>query len=220
MDIEERLDALCEGTEQALNVVNKSTQKLFSMLAENAKSFEFSYTPQYEELIREIKRYGVAYDSASFIHDKILEPHTSKLIDINLTNQNRGIENLNEIIADALAEYNKTDRMFVYFAWRGKPEEYYYVGKAGSSSRTNLVKHGKLLEALRYASYLSFIFPAMSTNENIQNLEAALIHLVEFRTGELPRYNQRKETFALHYECGAELKEIRRLISTINRELE
>lgn len=64
----------------------------------------------------EIKRRDIACDSTSFIHDKILELTKSKLIDINLTNQNQGIENLNEIISGALDEYNRSDRMFVYFA--------------------------------------------------------------------------------------------------------
>ena len=116
----------------------------------------------------------------------------------------------------------KRDRGFVYFAWRSRPESYFYVGKAGSSSRVNLDAHGKLLESLKNdkASRLSFIFPAKSTPENIAYLEAALLNLIEFKTGELPEENTRREYFGLEYECGEDVRTIRKLLSQIGQKIE
>lgn len=221
MNIEERLELLCEHADRAMAAVNSNTRKLFQLLAEDAKDCKFEYGNRHQELIDEILKNGVVSDSASFILEMILDSNRAKFVDINLLGLNRSRENLKSVIVETLEEHNKTDRGFVYFAWRSKPEAYYYVGKAGSGARVNLDSHGKLLEALKQekASRLSFIFPAKSTNDNISSLEAALIHLVEFRTGDIPEENDRKEKLKFEYECGEELVAIQRLVAQIHKQL-
>lgn len=221
MNIEERLELLCEHADRAMAAVNSNTRKLFQLLAEDAKDCKFEYGNRHQELIDEILKNGVVSDSASFILEMILDSNRAKFVDINLLGLNRSRENLKSVIVETLEEHNKTDRGFVYFAWRSKPEAYYYVGKAGSGARVNLDSHGKLLEALKQekASRLSFIFPAKSTNNNISSLEAALIHLVEFRTGDIPEENDRKEKLKFEYECGEELVAIQRLVAQIHKQL-
>ena len=221
MNIKECLEKLCEHADKALDVVNSSTHRLFLMLAEDAKRNKFELSPRHQELIDHIKHHGEISDSASFIQEKILDSEGAgaKLIDIDLTRIEKSIDNLNSVILDVISEYNKVNRAFVYFAWRSKPEEYCYIGKAGSKARINLINHGKLLESLKEATRLSFIFPAVSIDEYISNLEAALLNLVEFKFG-LPVNNRRRETFFFNYECGEELQAIRRLISKVHKQLE
>ncbi|MFZ5698676.1 MAG: hypothetical protein ACOY9J_08210 [Pseudomonadota bacterium] len=161
---------------------------------------------------------GLISDSASFISDKILDSDRAKVADLTL-GPDRSRETLKAKISEFLQEVNVNDRGFVYVAWKARPEEFHYVGKAGSSARMNLDAHGKLLEALKSASTLSFIFPAMSKANTISNLEAAMMHLIEFKTGSLPSENDKKESFHLEYECGEELTQIRKLIAQIHRQL-
>lgn len=221
MDILERLEILYADGEKALNAVNSNTRKLFQLLADDAKELKFVFGKKHQDLIDEIRKNGVFSDSASFIQDMILDSERAKLADINLLGVDRSRENLKSVINETLDEHNRTDRGFVYFAWRAKPEAYYYVGKAGSGARVNLDAHGKLLEALKKekASRLSFIFPAKSTPDNISSLEAALIHLVEFKTGDIPEENDRKEKLKFYYECGEELLAIQGLIAQIHKQL-
>jgi len=215
MDIEDRLATLCNHAERALNAVNSNTRNLFQLLANDAKKCEFVFGKKHQILIDKIHKNGVVCDSASFILDMVLEAKRAKSIDINLLGIDRSRDNLKSVIAKTLDKHNKTDRGFVYCAWRSRPETYYYVGKAGSRTRVNLDTHGKLLEALKKASRLSFIFPAKSTSDNISSLEAALIHLVEFKTGAIPEENNRKEKLKFEYECSEELVAIQKLIEKI-----
>ena len=222
MNIEECLEKLCKNADKALAAVNGGTQQLFLLLAENAKKYKFNFSQEHQELIDHVKYHGMVSDSASFMQEKILDSDGigAKLIDIDLTRTEKSIDNLNGIILEVISEYNRINRAFVYFAWRSKPEEYYYVGRAGSKARVNLNAHGKLLESLKEATRLSFIFPSVSTDKYISNLEAALLNLVEFKLGYLPVNNSRKETFIFNYECGEELQAIRKLISRIHKQLE
>lgn len=221
MDIEERLEYLCDYADAATNFVVSDIQKLFQLVATDAKRQRFEYTDAHDGLIDSIKFHGVVADSASFVRDRILGSNRSALIDIDLTGKDRSRMSLKETIADTLAKHRGGDRGFVYFAWRSRPERYFYVGKAASSARVNLDTHGKLLESLREkkASRLSLIFPAKSTAENIANLEAALLNLIQFRTDELPEENARGESFSLDYESGAAIHVIRKLIAQVHRKL-
>jgi predicted nucleic acid-binding protein len=220
MNTEAKLKDLCAGADEALGIVNRRTRELFALLADDAKRFKFEFTPRHGELIADITHHGRIADSAAFVEEKVLDPADAYILDIELTGVSRTIERLTREIEDKLHKYGKTDRKFVYLAWKSRPETYYYAGKAGSPGRVNLAAHGKLLEALKEASRLSFIFPAKSTDENISNLEAAVLNLVEFTSGSLPKHNSRKEKFALHYECGNELRAIRKLISQIHSQIE
>jgi hypothetical protein len=218
MGIEEKLASLCDVADKSMTAVNSNTRQLFQLLADDAKKFKFSYDARHQVLIDEILQNGLISDSASFILDTILDSDRAKLADLVL-GPDRSRATLKPKISEFLREMNGNDRGFVYVAWKARPEEYHYVGKAGSSARMNLDAHGKLLEALKSASTLSFIFPAISKANTISNLEAAMMHLIEFKTGSLPTENDKKESSHLDYECGEELTQIRKLISQIHRQL-
>src|SRR5690606_4784884 len=121
------------------------------------------------------------------INNMVLDAKNGKIIELRL-GSDRSRASLNEYIESALDQHNKNDRGFVYLAWRARPDMFFYVGRAGSQKRVNLDSHGKLLEALKHgnSSTLSLIFPGMSSAENVANLEAALIHLIEYKTGSIP----------------------------------
>jgi len=218
-NIEIKLKELCSFSDKALNIVNGSTAHLFRVMADDAKKCKFDFSKKHDDLIDDILYHGVVSDSASFVYDSILSSKNAKLIDINLTRVNHDRVTLKAIIEDALLQASTSDRGFVYVAWKSRPEEYYYVGKASSSARVNLNSHGTLLEALKDSSRLSFLMPAKSTANVLSNLEAAMIHLIEYKTGAIPRENSRKETFKLDYECREELKQIRSLVSRIHNRM-
>lgn len=221
MDIEGRLENLCEAAEPAAELVAIEIGKLFQSVADDVKRSRFDFADNHQTLIDSINWHGLVADSASFIRERILDSDRAAFFDINLSGKDRSRAALKALIDSELADQRGRDRGFVYFAWRSKPERYLYVGKAASSARVNLDSHGKLLESLDHekASRLSFIFPAKSTKDNIANLEAALLNLVEFKTGKLPEENSRTEGFSLNYESGAAIHAIRKLIGQIHKKL-
>ena len=221
MKIQKKLKILCDFADGATDEVNFYTQKLFQLLAKDAKECKFSYGEQHQEMIDANRKNGVISDSASFIQNMLFESSRAKFFDIDLLGLDRSRGSLKSLIGKVLDEQNKTDRGFVYFAWRSRPEKYFYVGKAGSGARINVDTHGKLLESLRRekASRLSLIFPAKSTADNVSSLEAALIHLIEYKTGQIPEENDRKEILRFEYECGEGRVAIQRLIAQVHRQL-
>jgi hypothetical protein len=62
----------------------------------------------------------------------------------------------------------------------------------------NLAAHGKLANATAYATQLALIFPSQSRDEIIAGVEAAMLALVKFQSGELPRLNERHEKTVAH----------------------
>ena len=221
MIIESQLEGLAEHADKALDSVNRSTRNLFSLIAENAKCFDFSFTDKHQEIVDQIVENGAVADSASFIIDKILESDRSGSVDLELKGVSRDVNSLNGRIREFLNDTNPRDRGFAYVAWRMRPEQYYYVGKAGGNARLNLAQNGDLLDALKLenATFLSLVFPPMSTPLNVANLEAAILHLIRYKTGRLPLNNTRKESLTAKLDCRAEMAQIRRLISQIARKL-
>lgn len=221
-DVIDRLDSLCNYAGKALKEVNQNTKDLFIMIAQDAMECKFDFTDAHQDFINDIKHHGKIYDCASFIQRRVLDSNKSKCMDFDLTKVNRSLDNLNEHISSALHDAKLFDRQFVYFAWRIRPEEYHYVGRAKSGSRLNLAAHGKLLESLKNASRFSCIFPERYADETevVSNLEAALINLIHFKTGCFPEQNKRKEKFEFGYECSRELLEIKNLIAKIQKQIE
>ncbi len=203
--------------DSAIEKVNKNTEKLFFRLHKSAMKMDFSSTEDYKEIISIIKQNGEIYDSSMFIKEKIIDSDESEILQIQLTNKSRDINDLNNRIQASLNDSSLKNKSYVYIAWKMRPEEYFYVGKAKSSSRTNLSGHGNLLESLKQASYFSMLFPYRPIKTTISNLEASLINLIEYKTDSLPKYNKRKERFsAKDLACADEREDIACLLSELS----
>jgi len=220
MSTEKTLESLIINSDSALKTVDKSTSLLFNEIYKSTQDMDFLLSKKHKELIYSIKINGDIYDSASFLQEHILNFSDETIIEIPLTNIDRDINNLNIIIQDVLTELNKNNKSFAYIVWRKRPEEYFYIGKAKSSSRLNLTSHGNLLESLKKATYFSMLFPKYASKDKISNLEAALMNLVEYKTDSIPRYNKRKETFFNNdYECYAKREEMADLFKNLSLKL-
>jgi len=218
---EKTLLKLIDHADTAIEKVNKNTVKLFYRLHKAAIKMDYSSIEEYKDIITTIKQSGEVYDSATFIHDEILAYDESKILEIRLTNKSRDIADLNTLIQSSLNNFNLKNQSYIYIAWKLRPEEYFYVGKAKTSSRTNLSNHGKLLESLKQASYFSMIFPHKPTKNTISNLEAALINLIKYKTSDLPKYNSRKESFLINeLDCKDEQENIAWLFNQLSSQFE
>mgnify|MGYP000488249941 CR=1 FL=1 len=216
MSTEETLSKLIDYADSALDHVNEQTALLFSCLHASSLEMKYSISPEIKDIIKTIKDYGVVYDSATYIKNEIDVYDDKSIIEMPLSNIDRDIDNLNCILQDVINELEVNNKSFVYIAWKKRPEEYYYVGKAKTSSRINLSSHGNLLESLKKATYFSLLFPEKATQEVNSNLEAALINLIEYKTGDLPIYNKRKELFSNNLDCAKELNDISNLFNKLS----
>src|SRR5690348_14818175 len=104
MNTEAKLKSLCAVADDALDIVNRRTRELFTLLADDARQFRFEFTPRHGELIADITRYGRVADSAAFVDEKVLAPADAYIIDIELNGVSRTIGRLTDEIEQALHE--------------------------------------------------------------------------------------------------------------------
>jgi len=217
MSTDKTIKNLINNAQSALVEVNNNTSDLFNSLYESAQDMEFSSAADYKHLVQSIKDFGVISDSASFIDEHIPNYSLTHVVEMPLSNIDRDINNLNGIIQDLLEELDKSKQSFVYMAWKQKPEEYFYIGKAKSNTRVNLAGHGNLLASLQHATYFTMLFPFNNSKKVRSNLEAALINLVKYKTGSLPKYNTKMERFKNNdYECSFEREQISDLFNKLS----
>ena len=130
-------------------------------------------------------------DAADYVNEKLLSAANGLVIDLRLSKDLRAVQ---DDIYGLFEEKAAPRRGFVYIAWRGRPERYVYVGKAGGVARLNLAQHGKLARATVDATSLSLLFPTQSRDEILLGLEASVIRLIENATGQLPEWNDQRGT--------------------------
>lgn len=139
----------------------------------------------------EARRLARILDATSYLDNKVIRAKFSTILDVRLKSD---LGSVQEQIHEMFETHKAPDRGFVYIAWSARPEEYWYVGKANTSSRLNLVAHGKLARATAEATQLSLVFPAQSREDILDGVEAALLALIEAYIGKPPQLNDRRET--------------------------
>ena len=111
-------------------------------------------------------------------------------------------------------------RPYVYVLWRAKsPNRFYYVGRATDIRRLLGTNHYKLAASLPLCTNISIVFPGVSTPNNIKNLEASLLRLVEFEFGKLPENNDKRETLECH-DTSDSLSKLARFFKKIGKDLD
>jgi hypothetical protein len=138
----------------------------------------------------EARRLARILDATSYLDDKVIRSKFSTILDVRLKSDLKSVQ---EQILDMFETRQAPHRGFVYVAWSARPEEYWYIGKANTSSRLNLVAHGKLARATAHATQLSLVFPTQSRQDILEGVEAALLALIEAYMGEPPKLNDRRE---------------------------
>jgi len=100
----------------------------------------------------------------------------------------RGFASANNFLQDELSNGGYPNRGFVYIARRKRPEEFFYVGKAGSVSRLRLHAHGPLAYSLNKCSHLTVIYPLQSRDNTLLKIEASTIAILT-HSNLAPTYN-------------------------------
>ena len=218
--IEETLDKLIFSSETAIDHAHELIEVLFDNLATSISSRDYTYSSEYKNIITDIKRHGAISDSAEYLQSVICDSNKSAILEFNLNGKPRDLEYLNSWFQENLNDHKINSRPYVYMSWRMRPEEYMYVGKGKTSSRVNLITHGKLLESLKHATYFAMLFPKPATNKIVSNLEASIINLIQYKTGTLPKHNKRNETFSIQdLQCDSQRMDISELLEKISRDL-
>jgi hypothetical protein len=138
----------------------------------------------------EARRLGRILDATGYLDDKVLRPENALVIDVRLKSDLKAVQDQIEHMFETNEAPN---RGFVYIAWCAKPEDYWYVGKAKNDERLNLASNGKLARATADATQLSLLFPSQSKPDILAGVEAAMIAVIESRTGGLPKLNAKRE---------------------------
>jgi len=133
---------------------------------------------------------AIAHNCAYFIRESLSSWSGGVLDDFTIPNSHTKQDELIEKIQ----KEHKTG--YVYVAWKNKPYEYFYVGKAGIGKSGEVKRisraHGKLMSAWSRgcASRISLVKPSKSTNPLLFNLETSIIRAYEHFQGETPKFNQ------------------------------
>lgn len=154
---------------------------------------------------------SVTLDAISFINEKVLSAQNGKIEDIKLKPD---LGDAQSQIHDMFDTGKAPKRGFVYIAWRQSPEQYFYVGKAGTHDRLNLSSHGKLANTVGRATTLSLVFPNQSSEETLSGLEASIMHLLTLHMDEPPELNAKAERVPSH-DGSEELAELHTFLRNI-----
>jgi hypothetical protein len=157
-------------------------------------------------------------DAVDCVRDKVLQSTRRNLIEIPVTRSD--LSDLRDRIEAALIDEGTGERGFVYVAWRGRPEEFWYVGKASSPERVlHLETHGKLGHALGESTTLSLLFPTQARADILGDLEASVLALVTHQTSRLPVNNERQETLRSGRHSGR-LRMLGAFLDTCGRDVQ
>jgi hypothetical protein len=142
-------------------------------------------------------------DAAAHVDEMVFESKNGVIHDIPTKTKQR-YEAYQDRVRSEFDSGSISFRPYVYVLWKAKsPSQFLYIGKATDSSRLLGSDHVKLAASLPLCTNISIVFPHRSNDQNIANLEASLIRLVEFETGRLPVNNAKRERLDSHYASNS-----------------
>lgn len=166
-----------------------------------------------DKLVETFTEHAKLRNAVGFI-DRIGEGRHFTTYDISTGDFNTVVDRVDKAFNEKIVP----DRSFCYFAWRQRPDEYWYVGKASSRDRIHLKGNGSLSHAVAKTTTLSLIFPSKGTADSINGLEASLIRLIYGVTGFKPKLNERFERVP-EGEGSNYLRSIGRFFSHVEKKL-
>jgi hypothetical protein len=215
MPFEEKLRQLSDRVnDKHGSSLERSTKHLAGLVASvlrNGTWSELSARTEKElkDAAEETLFHSVCLDAAGYLDEKVLS--SGRIVDLKLKNDLRAVQDQIQGMFDSKAA---PKRGFVYVAWCQRPEEYWYVGKAGTVDRLNLSAHGKLARATADATQLSLVFPSQSKEEILSGVEASIQTMIYAITGELPKLNERRETVPVH-QGGKHVDDLAKFLTKI-----
>ncbi|MGD0091056.1 MAG: hypothetical protein ABSE73_14150 [Planctomycetota bacterium] len=160
-----------------------------------------------------------ALDAAATLDELVMNTPNGSVHDIEVPSRHRGhILDVKDYIHSQLTEL--PDRGFSYVAWTWVPQKFYYVGRASGKGRVkHLFSHGQLSAAMNKATTLSLLYPSQSTEDNLWDLEAALLYLLAY-VGNPPEYNTKDEAMTKARRGKKSLQALSQLFYDIACELQ
>lgn|GEM_PF-4899490 len=197
MEFDEKLSQMCDRAEaQSSAELGRAIDRLSKLLASILRDERWDALTNADqralaEAVTAAREAAMTEDAAIYVGEKLLNAANGTVRDIRLI---RGdLDAAQQEIYEAFESGDVSKRGLVYVAWCKKPERFFYVGKANSVDRLKLAAHGNLVEARREATLLSILFPMQSKEDILLGLEASVIELVRFCTGEMPALNKKRE---------------------------
>jgi hypothetical protein len=198
MGFEDKLRTLCDRTQPAASqLLNQEIHDIASLAADAIKIGKWDppsikTEDRLSEAFRNVRFCAEAADAAESINRYLLTAANGRVCDLKISGRH-----LAEIQRDILNLFDSKQaprRGFVYVAWTDRPTSYSYVGKASKINRLNLTTHGKLSHAVAHETTVSLLFPSQSEDAILRGIEASVIRLIEYDTGQLPDLNEKRET--------------------------
>lgn len=197
MGFESKIRQLCAKTDRfAMRALSKETRDIANLASAILREEKWANVPirtsnRIGALIQSAQDAADEADACDYLFEKVLEASNGVVCDVRMP---ANLRDLQDEIYDLFDRGDAPRRGFVYVAWRSKPEEYWYVGKASAVGRLNLAAHGKLAHASAYATTLSLLFPTQSREEILRGVEASLLRVITACTGSLPEHNVKRES--------------------------
>jgi hypothetical protein len=172
-----------------------------------------------DKIVNTLKDSADFVDAAEHVKDMVFRSTNGFIHDIRIKPR----QQLNAYLDQLQEEFQSgklSFRPYVYVLWRAKsPNRFYYIGRATDDSRLLGTRHTKLAASLPLCTNISIVFPGVSNDDNIRNLEASLIRLVEFEFGEMPVNNDKRENLDTQSTSNSLVK-LARFFTKIGKDLD
>jgi hypothetical protein len=158
-------------------------------------------------------------DAADHVRELVFQSANGYIHDIRIKPK-QGLNVYLNQLKDEFESGSLKFRPYVYVLWRAKsPNKFYYIGRATNMSRLLGTNHNKLAASFPLCTNISIVFPGLSNDSNIKNLEASLIRLVEFEFKKLPENNSKREVLDGLYTSNS-LSEVGKFLQKIGKQLD
>jgi hypothetical protein len=207
-------------------VFTKTQLKIVASIYDHLRKKSYISYSDLDDIIESHSEAASAVDAASHLLEQLpLRGLTSRPSDHRVPQ----IRDHNDVKHFLKEVESRNARGCVYVAWRKKPFEFLYIGKAGADDsgkikRLTDPKHVDLSHALKTAQYLSLIHTKKTSANTLLKLEACLLELYFFLRKEgfirgrrgtyLPIHNTQHPRTRLHQ--GDAFTEIRRIIKNLH----
>lgn len=217
-----RIIAKCERTGKSehkwaknhlIRAVHKAAKKI------GKSELSLGLQDSIDKIVSTLKESADFVDAADHVKELVFQSANGFIHDIRI----RPKQGLNVYLGQLKDEFESGAlkfRPYVYVLWRAKsPNRFYYIGRATDMRRLLGTNHYKLAASLPLCTNISIVFPGVSTDGHIKNLEASLIRLVEFEFGKLPENNDKKETLDCHSTSDS-LAKLAKFFQRIGKDLD